>query len=168
MSTTGDKKYLLDANVLINAHRSYYGFDICPGFWKSILAGHAAGKIFSTARVKDELSRGKDLLTDWLKADLPTSFFLNDSTLFIAAEFGPMMQWVQSKEYTPAAKSRFASDADGWIIATAKQGNYQVVTHEANNDDAKKRVMMPTVCKQFGVDYCNTFEMLRDLKCCYQ
>ena len=25
--------YLLDANVYIQAHRRYYDFDICPGYW---------------------------------------------------------------------------------------------------------------------------------------
>ena len=26
------RKFLIDANVLIAAHRSYYAFDLCPGF----------------------------------------------------------------------------------------------------------------------------------------
>lgn len=26
--------FLLDANVFIEAKNRYYGFDICPGFWR--------------------------------------------------------------------------------------------------------------------------------------
>jgi hypothetical protein len=26
--------FLLDSNVFIQAKNFYYGFDICPGFWK--------------------------------------------------------------------------------------------------------------------------------------
>jgi hypothetical protein len=37
------KRYVLDANVFIEAHQTYYGFDICPGFWR-VLADHHTGK----------------------------------------------------------------------------------------------------------------------------
>jgi hypothetical protein len=30
-------EYLIDSDVLIQAHRSYYAFDICSGFWDAII-----------------------------------------------------------------------------------------------------------------------------------
>ena len=42
--------------------------------------------------------------------------------------------------------------------------NSVVVTHEMFNVDVKKRVPLPNVCNEFGVKYCDTFAMLRDLK----
>jgi predicted nucleic acid-binding protein len=159
--------FLLDSNVLITAHRSYYAFDICPGFWEAIKAGHAAGRIYSTRRVLAELQRGSDRLKDWSETELPDGFFLDDTTANVIAEYAPMMQWVQSRDFHPAAKTKFASDADGWLVATAKSGGHFVVTHETRSD-AKAKVPMPNVCDQFGVEFRNTFEMLSALGCSFR
>jgi predicted nucleic acid-binding protein len=160
-------KFLLDTNVLINAHRSYYAFDICPGFWEAVKAGHAAGRVFSTQRVLTELKRGGDVLQDWVETELPDGFFLDDSSADVISEYAPMMQWVQARDFHTPAKMKFATDADGWLVATAKQTGYTLVTHEARSD-AKARVPMPNVCDQFGVRYCNTFEMLRAMSCKFE
>lgn len=162
------RKYLLDANVLITAHRSYYHFDLCPGFWQSIHDGYAVGRIYSTQRVKDELLKGGDVLTDWVRATLPAEFFLDDSTAGIAAEFAPMMAWVAAKGFLPAAQAKFAKDADGWLMAASKAEGLCLVTHEGRQEGAKARVPVPNVCEEFGIEYCNTFEMLRELGCAYR
>jgi len=165
--TEGAPKFLLDANVLITAHRLYYAFDLCPGYWNAMKAGHAAGRIYSTQRVLAELRRGADILVDWVEQELPADFFLDDSAAGVISAYAPMMQWVQSRDYTTAAKTKFASDADGWLVATAKQDGHVLVTHETRKD-AKARVPMPNVCEHFGVSYCDTYGMLRALSCRFQ
>lgn len=165
MKKTG-RKFLLDANVLIAAHRSYYAFDLCPGFWQSVLDGFAAGRIYSTQRVKAELLKG-DALEEWVNDQLPDEFFLDDSTAGIAVEYGPMMAWVVAKGFLPAAQAKFAKDADGWLVAASKTDGFCLVTHEIRQEGAKARVPIPNVCDEFGVEHCNTFEMLRELGCSY-
>lgn len=160
--------FLLDANVLMTAHRSYYAFDLCPGFWESVKAGNAAGRVFSTQRVLTEIRKGNDVLVDWVNGELPDTFFLDDSSSLVASEYSPMMAWVASGGFQPAAVSKFATDADGWLVATAKQADHCLVTHEVRAEGARARVPMPNVCEAFGVDYCNTFEMLRAMSCCYR
>ena len=160
--------FLVDANVLISAHRSYYAFDLCPGFWESVKEGFAAGRIFSTQRVGAELARGADALSAWITDELPEEFFLDDSVAAIAAAYAPMMAWVNTRNFLPAAKAKFATDADGWLVAASKQAGFCLVTHEARQDGARARVPMPNVCEEFGVSYCNTFEMLRELDCSYR
>lgn len=164
----GGRKFLVDANVLISAHRAYYAFDLCPGFWESVKAGHAAGRIFSTRRVLAELQRNEDLLTGWVAEHLPAEFFLDDALTPITAEYAPMMNWVSSRDFLPAAKAKFATDADGWLVATSKHSGFCLVTHEARQDGARARVPMPNVCEEFGVSYCNTFDMLRELACSFR
>lgn len=166
--TTVEPKFLLDANVLMTAHRSYYAFDLCPGFWESVKAGHAASRIFSTRRVLAEILRGDDALVDWVNGELPAGFFLDDSNAGVVAHYAPMMGWVASRDFSPAAKAKFATDADGWLVATSKQAGLCLVTHEGRQEGAKARVPMPNVCEEFGVSYCNTFEMLRAMSCCYR
>jgi predicted nucleic acid-binding protein len=161
------RKFLLDANVLIAAHRSYYAFDLCPGFWQSVLDGFAAQRIFSIQRIRAELLKG-DALEQWVTDELSGEFFLDDSTAEIAAEYGPMMTWVATKGFLPAAQAKFAKDADGWLVATAKQTGFCLVTHEIRQEGAKARVPIPNLCDEFGVIPCNTFEMLRELGCAYR
>ena len=76
-----------------------------------------------------------------------------------------MMNWVYSQsQFTDAAKTEFASVADGWVIAYAAVNGMVVVTHEQYAPDARRKVPMPNVCIEFDVAYVDTFAMLRDLR----
>ena len=61
--------YLLDSDVLITAKNRYYAFDICPGFWESLIEHHQEGRIFSISWVRSELLRGQrnEELVQWVK-----------------------------------------------------------------------------------------------------
>jgi len=50
---SGSKRYLLDANPFIEAKNRYYGFGLCPGFWKALIAQHNNDRVFSIDRVFD-------------------------------------------------------------------------------------------------------------------
>ena len=41
--------FVLDANIFIEAHRRYYGLDLCPGFWESLRHFAERGRILSIA-----------------------------------------------------------------------------------------------------------------------
>jgi hypothetical protein len=166
--TSAPPVFLLDSSVLIAAHRSYYAFDICPGFWKSVKAGYQAGRIFSTQRVRAEIVGNDDALARWVRDELHPGFFISDSTSAVSSSYGPMMAWVVAKGFLPAAQAKFASDADGWLVATAKHNGYCLVTHETPKPEAKAIVPIPNVCEEFGVPYCNSFDMLRELGCRFE
>jgi len=59
--------HLLDANVLIDAHRDYYPMDRVPEFWRWLenLGTRSMAKI--PAEILDELKVGKDDLASWAK-----------------------------------------------------------------------------------------------------
>jgi len=74
------------------------------------------------------------------------------------------MRWVQAQDqFLDAAKTNFATVADGWLVAYAKAREYIVVTHELPAADARKKVPIPNVCEALGVSYVDTFTMLREL-----
>jgi len=159
------KRYLLDANILIEAHKRYYGFDLCPGFWEAVVRQHRANRIFSIDRVKKEIAHGKDELTEWTRLEAPDTLFRKTDNAAVVGQFGRMVAWVQGEsQYKPEAKAEFATVADGWLIACAKTEGLIVVSEEVYNRDVKKRVPIPNVCRQFDVEYVNTFDMLRELK----
>jgi len=108
--------YLLDANVLITAHRQWYGFDFVPGFWSWIKQAHAANLVSSIARVRDELA-GDDALAAWVQ-QLPGSFFVRESASDGAA-FQRVAAWAQSQQYQASAVLTFLQGADFGLVAQA-------------------------------------------------
>ena len=161
---SGSKGYVLDANVFIEAHQKYYSQDICPGFWLALIRQHEKKRIVSIDKVKAELVVSDDPLRQWVEEKAPEAFFKGTADKNVAAAFSAMMKWVQSEQqFQSNAKAQFASAADGWVIAYAAVNGLVVVTHEEYAPDVKKKIPMPNLCLEFNVEYCNTFEMLRDL-----
>ena len=150
--------YLLDANVLIAAKNSYYGFDFCSGFWEWLDAAHRTGSVFSIERVYDELVAGGDDLAVWCEER--RSFFLPLGSNDVRA-MATVNRWANdSNEYDPSAKSQFADAADSFLIAQALAGHHTVVTHERISD-GRKRIKIPNAASAHGVTWCTTFQMLR-------
>lgn len=156
-------KYVLDANVLVEAKRRYYRFGLCPGFWECLGWHYKQGAVRSIDRVKQELDIGKDELTHWTKKGAPSGFFAPTTDKATAGLFGQMVVWAQSQpQYLPLALTEFATAADGWLVAYAKSNGFVVVTHEVPSE-ARNEVKIPNVCKAFGVGYIDTFDMLEEL-----
>lgn len=161
---TEEPVYVLDANVLIQAKRLHYRFDVCPGFWEALIAFHSRGLVQSIDRVRKELVDYGDELSDWVKTTAPKSFFQSTNNTDCVSQYRDVNRWVESRDqYLPAAKSKFASCADSWLIAFSKINGYVLVTHEEGAEYSKKRVKIPDVCNEFGVQIANTYEMLASL-----
>lgn len=160
---TGESKYVLDANVFIEAARHYYAFDLAPGFWESLVRHAEDGRVQSIDGVKQELERGKGPLADWAKSNFADAFASTDDQDVVAA-YAEIMIWAQAQsQFTDAAKDEFARVADGWVVAYGKAKGRVVVTHEVPAPDARKRVKIPNVCQAFDVPFVDTFKMLREL-----
>ncbi len=158
--------FILDANIFITAKNSYYGFTICPGFWESILKEHASGRCFSISRVRSELLAGRrdEDLRMWVEAKLPPSFFLEVDVLSVMERYTEIMMWSQRAErYGDEARAKFATGADGWLVAYAAVNDAVVVTNETTSPNSIRSIKLPDVCSQFGVETCNLFSMLRSL-----
>ena len=157
-------EFVLDANVFIEAHRRYYTFDICPGFWNVILE-KGPDRLISIDKVKDELLKGDDELEDWVKTKIVDTHFASTDGEEVTDCYTDVMKKVKANHhYLPRAKSEFAKSADGWIAAYAYTTGAKVVTHEVFDPKIKKRVKLPNVCHELGVDTVDTFALLRELE----
>ena len=157
---------LIDADVFISAKNRYYAFDICPGFWNSLIYHSNTGAIRSIDRVKSELLAGRESedLVQWVKKDLPTEFFLDTNADDVLAAYQNVMLWVyRNPQYYDSAKAKFATEADGWLVAYAASRAAIVVTNEQARPNSRSRVLLPDVCAQFNVLYKDTFHLLRKL-----
>ena len=163
---TVGRTYIVDSDVFITAKNLYYSFDLCPGFWKSVLHHHRQGRIFSVDRVRSELLAGSrtDDLVGWVRDEVPSGFFLPVETGAVLRAYTDIMMWVQRHpRYFDHAKAKFATGADGWRVACARVRDDTVVTNEQSAPESRKEIKLPDVCDQFGVRRDNTFAMLRAL-----
>ena len=158
--------YVIDSDVFISAKNAYYAFDICPGFWDSVIDHYQAGRVCSIDRIRQELLAGNENedLVQWVKNMVPPDFFLSSQDTEVITAYREIMLWVQrNPQYFDDAKAKFATEADGWLVAHGMVNGKEVVTNEQPRPEARSRILLPDVCDQFGVQYHNTFEMLRAL-----
>lgn len=164
MSAAG--RLLLDSDVFIAAKNAYYAFDICPGFWKGLLHAHRLGRVRSLDRIRGELLLGRkdEDLVQWVRNEVPAEFFLDSGTEAVNAAYAEIMLWVQrNPQYFDRAKAKFATEADGWLVAYSMVNASVVVTNEQSQPESRNRILLPDVCDRFQVVHKNTFTMLREL-----
>ena len=157
---------VLDSDVFIAAKNSYYAFAICPGFWASLIHHHGEGNVYSIDRVKGELLAGRKTedLVQWVKNKLPGSFFLDTDEEGVTSAYAEIMLWVQrNPQYFDYAKAKFATEADGWLVAYALLHGSIVVTNEQPRPESRNRILLPDVCDQFKVTHKDTFVLLKEL-----
>lgn len=152
--------YLFDADVFLEAKNRHYGLDFCPAFWEWVATAHAAGQVFSIARVQTEL-RDADI-SAWARAQ-PDGFFLpvEDDDL---PSLQAVTEWAFNQpNYIEAARNDFLSKADFHLVGQALAGGHTVVTHEGSHPESTKRIMIPDACNGVGVEWTNIFDVLRAL-----
>jgi len=151
-------RYLLDANVFIQAKNLHYGFDFCPAFWEWLVVQNAAGNVASIEKVADELASGEDDLTSWAK-DRGSAFFLPPDDAILPA-LGTVSAWANGHGYAPAAVATFLQVADYWLVAHALAHDYTVVTHEVPANSTRK-IKIPNACIELVIHCVSPYEMLR-------
>ncbi len=91
MTAPSQPLFVLDANVFITAHRSYYAMNLCPGVWDCLIHYFNAGRILSIDRVWDELFRAEDALSVWAQ-NAPAGLFATSLQNEITDDYRDVMQ----------------------------------------------------------------------------
>lgn len=165
MTDRSGPPYVLDTNVFIEAHKRYYAFDICPGFWGWLSHRSTRSDIVSIDRVKEEIVGYRDALSEWAKDPAREDLFADTTEQAVSDAYKRVIAWVdRNPQFQPQAKSEFAAGADGWLMAYAIVHGSVLVTHEVYEPGIKKAVKIPNVCEEFGVRCMDTFAMLRQLQ----
>ena len=140
--------YLIDADVLIRAHRSFYSMDVCPGFWDWLRLKAQDGTVRSVSAVRREIKN--QAIVRWAES-LPADFFARPSDLALTANI-EIGDWVNNNQnFNSTAREEFMNSADRWLIAEARGSNMTVVTFETPSPRSRRIIKIPDVCKEFGV-----------------
>lgn len=151
-------RYLLDANIFIQAKNLHYGFDFCPAFWEWLEANNTAGKVASIEKILDELHSIEDELSQWA-TNKGAGFFLPADEAVLPA-LAEVSEWANTQNFEAAAISTFLQVADYWLVAYAKAHDWTIVTHEIPSDGVRK-IKIPNACLGLNIQCINPYEMLR-------
>lgn len=154
--------YLLDANSYIQAKNFHYRMGFCPGFWDWLDSSFKKGQLASIFMVYKELSEFGDELSNWVK-QRPDHFLPVDDELtqnIYAAVAEHVMGMKLPKD---AEKVRFLNGADPWLVAKAVTTAQTIVTHEVLVPDNSQKIKIPNICKEFGVNYITSYDLLDSL-----
>ena len=123
-----------------------------------------SGIIHSIDKVKEEIDRGGDELTEWIHNNAPKGFFLTQDSA-VLTKLAETISWAHSCpiNFTQSAISGYASVADSYLVATAAAKNMVLVTYEKSNPQRRNRVMIPDACNAIGVRSCDLNTAFRDL-----
>jgi len=158
-------KYVLDANVFVQAKNLHYQFGFCGGFWDWILDGHNKDLFFSCKKVHAELMEANedDEAKIWCKG-VPSSFFLEDvKDGKVMAVYAEVMTWAHDSEhYLPAAKAEFAQEkvADAFLLSVALALGHTIVTQEKPNPARRNKIPLPDAAAAFQVPTIYIYDLL--------
>lgn len=153
--------YLLDANTLINAHRTWYALNRVPEFWRWILHHAAAGTVKMPVEIYAEVEGGTDDLAAWMKdADHKKALRLAEPTdaakvQVVLAKYGAQLN----------EADLIKIGQDPFLIAAALgHADRCVVTAEvssAGKQGANRKV--PNVCDDCGVTWQSPIDFINEL-----
>jgi Domain of unknown function (DUF4411) len=155
--------FLIDANVLIDAARDYYPFEMVPEFWDWLAHNGSTGKIKLPLEIYEEICDGRDRLAEWLKDPA-----VKDA-IVLADEVDPnSVARVVSVGYAGDLTDAeiMTLGRDPFLIAHALTdaiGRCVVTTETSRPKRVRANRHVPDVCRDLGVACCNTFEFTRRL-----
>jgi hypothetical protein len=156
-------KYLIDANVFMTAHRQLYPFDLAPSFWEQLVE-RASDRIVIIEEIQKEIRKGQDLLVEWYERECGNFTVLGIPSPEVIESYRTIINSVNANEqYMPSAKKEFASSADSWLCAYGLAFGETIVTLETYDAEIKRRVKIPNVCREFGVEYIDLLQFMREI-----
>ena len=160
--------YLIDANIIITAHNTYYSTHRVPEFWTWLLHHAKAGSVKMPQEMMDEVKEGtgdaeKDLLHAWLQEDGVKAALGLDEEVDLAA-----VQHVLEAGYAPDLTDVELETIgrDPFLMAYALVAPHDrcVVSNEVSKPSAQRaNRKVPDVCNQFGLTNCNAMILIRKL-----
>lgn len=161
MIKMGQSLYLLDANVLIDAHRDYYPMGRVPQFWGWLADSGERGLLKIPQETYDEVADGNDAVADWLQ-DNAAVLLLDEVVL------QPLVAQVIEDGYAPDLTDEEIEKTgrDPFLIAyaLADPANRIVVSNEISSPSkTRANRKIPDVCRGFHIRAINAFALIREL-----
>ena len=151
--------YLLDANVLITAHNTYYPIDRVPEFWSWLRHQGKSGHVKIAIEMLEEILEGHDdALLDWLKNDTN-----REALCFDEVVRPDLIRRVVNEGYandlTDDEVEKLGRDPFLISYALAVSESCIVTTEIPKPSKQRQNRKIPDVCDTLKVNWCGPFEL---------
>ena len=155
--------HLLDANVLITAHRFYYPLDRVPEFWEWLLAMGSDGQLKLPLDMVEEVCDGTDDLADWLSDAEHRAALQLDELADVA-----LVQRAINEGYAPNLNDEEIEilGRDPFLVAHALRdpaARCIVTTEVSKPRRTRANRRLPDVCNQLHIRWMDSFGLVRAL-----
>lgn len=160
--------HLIDANILITAHNTYYPTNRIPEFWSWTLSKAQQGLVKMPLEMIEEVQAGtgdaeKDLLFDWLQQDGVIDALRLDEEVD-ADHLQRVLDEGYGENLTDVDLEKIGRDPFIMAYALVSPTDRHVVSNETSRPNAQRgNRKIPDVCRQFGLRSCNAFGLIRQL-----
>ncbi|WP_242203436.1 DUF4411 family protein [Aestuariivivens insulae] len=162
--------YILDTNILVYPDRISHPMDIYPSYWDKMADLLRFENVISIDKVKDEIYRHQDGLTNWCKLNTQKSFWALSVNCMV--EYAEIQNWAQNKDYNERALIEFADskNADAFLVAYAlnkkrvEDVEVSIVTLEVSAPESKRAIKIPDICLDFDIRFINNNDFFREIK----
>ncbi len=155
--------YLLDANVLVDAHRDYYSISRVPEFWDWLEHHGSRGVIKLPVEIYEEVKDGKDALALWVRKPNIKSALLLDSDADVTLVSRAVEQGY-APDLTDDEVLKIGRDPFLVSYALRDPASHCIVTTEVSKPSKQRANRhIPDVAASLGISSCNTFELARVL-----
>lgn len=152
--------YLLDANVLIQAHEEYYPLDRIPQFWVWLVKEAVAGYAKMPFEIHNEIADAEGPLKDWI-----TNPEVKNTLILPEEVDQELFNQVLDNAYAPNLKDDELEEAgqDPFLIAYDLMGPDRVIATKEISKPTKKRGRrkVPDACNIMGIPCVTDFEFYK-------
>lgn len=154
--------YLLDANTLIEAEASYYGFDQVPQFWDWLLSECAADRIKMPLEIWNEVKGSNSALGTWINDQATKDVLILDEK-----PNKKLLNDVTNQAYAPDLSDTELEQVgkDPFLVAYALAGQQRaVVTKEVSKTtQTRGKRKLPDACNIMNVPWMTDFSLYKTL-----
>lgn len=155
--------YLLDANVLITAHNSYYSIERIPEFWEWLIHIVSQGSATIPLEIFEEIVGGTDDLSVWVK-DSENKDVLVFAEEVNAALVARTIDEGYANDLSDDEVEKLGRDPFLIAYALAAPDERCIVTTEVSKPSRKRADrQVPDVCSTMGVKCIDSFTFFRIL-----
>jgi len=157
--------FLLDANVLIDANRDYYGIGTVPEFWEWLIYHGEQGNVKIPIEIYEELTNGNDDLADWAKQlETKITLLLQEDAEVVLVQ--RVIREGYADDLTDTEVEQLGRDPllISYALKNTTDNQRWIVTTE-NSKPSKNRANrhIPDVCKTLNIPCCNSYEFFKFL-----
>lgn len=153
--------------MLVQNGNTLHPYDRIPTFWRFLDGQIRIGAIKIPKMIHGEVIKGNDWAAKWCRNRADGNYCVSPTREIQERQMPVIMEHLETRYAGRKMRhqiDKFASGADPWLIAYAREYGGVAVSEEDRSRKLDQKIKIPNVCRDLDVGWCDTYEMLKRLK----